>query len=402
MKLVSGIVDSGFFAQSALSAEVATKDSLGRNISETYLTGVDQVISSYATATNVNSAIITNLNGLELSARKAWNAQTAYYDSNGINLANATNSAKSGYAASAWINAHSSDYQTITGMTAYQPVGSYLTADALDNVSGDWNEVSAKLDTTAFSDVSGSFLTAHQDISNKLDTTAFSDVSGSFLTAVPEGYATEQWVGEQGYLTAHQSLEGYLQDSDLGIVNDKITAISGVELSAGTELEFEYDAADNISAINNSAISTTPAQPLYAKSPLYFDVTGTSSYIGWRPDETEILDSTAASAFTLKEPLTAFNEIHVKIRWWDKVPDCYYNVERFSTAKMSLSWTYFDNISDPSPLELAGASWTSTNGTNYTLEAGFAKVFATGSTAISNFTHDAYPISILGIGRKEV
>lgn len=41
MKLVSGIVDSGFFAQSALSAEVATKDSLGRNISETYLTGVD-------------------------------------------------------------------------------------------------------------------------------------------------------------------------------------------------------------------------------------------------------------------------------------------------------------------------------------------------------------------------
>ena len=47
MKLVSGIVDSGFFAQSALSAEVATKDSLGRNISETYLTGVD--LSDYAT-----------------------------------------------------------------------------------------------------------------------------------------------------------------------------------------------------------------------------------------------------------------------------------------------------------------------------------------------------------------
>ena len=46
MKLVSGIVDSGFFAQSALSAEVATKDSLGRNISETYLTAVPE---GYAT-----------------------------------------------------------------------------------------------------------------------------------------------------------------------------------------------------------------------------------------------------------------------------------------------------------------------------------------------------------------
>ena len=185
------------------------------------------------------------------------------------------------------------------------------------------------------------------------------------------------------------------------IVDNKVTEISGVELSAGTSLEFEYDSADNISAINNSAISTTPSQALYAKSPLYFSATGTSSYIGWKPDETEILESTAASAFTLKEPLTAFDEIHVKLRWWDKVPDCYYNVERFSDTKMSLSWTYLDNISDPSPLELAGASWTSTNGTNYTLEAGFAKVFATGSSAISNFTHAAYPISILGINRNE-
>lgn len=54
MKLVSGIVDSGFFAQSALSAEVATKDNLGRNISETYLTGVD--LTDYATQEDIESA----------------------------------------------------------------------------------------------------------------------------------------------------------------------------------------------------------------------------------------------------------------------------------------------------------------------------------------------------------
>ncbi len=35
------------------------------------------------------------------------------------------------------------------------------------------------------------FLTAHQDISNKLDKTAFSTVSGNFLTAVPSEYVTE-------------------------------------------------------------------------------------------------------------------------------------------------------------------------------------------------------------------
>lgn len=47
------------------------------------------------------------------------------------------------------------------------------------------------------------FLTAHQDISNKLDTTAFSTVSGNFLTAHQSlvGYATEEWVEGKGYLT---------------------------------------------------------------------------------------------------------------------------------------------------------------------------------------------------------
>lgn len=45
-------------------------------------------------------------------------------------------------------------------------------------------QIDNKLDTTAFSTVSSTFLTAHQDISNKLDTTAFSTVSGTFLTAV--------------------------------------------------------------------------------------------------------------------------------------------------------------------------------------------------------------------------
>ena len=138
-------------------------------------------------------------------------------------------------------------YQTVEGMTAYQPVGDYLTADALDNVSGDWNNVSAKLDTTAFSDVSGTFLTAHQDISNKLDTTAFSDVSGSFLTAVPDTY---------------------LQNTDLSTEDGKVTAISGIPLSAGGEVPegvmsesgLEYNAVNEISGYNGSAIAQYGAE----------------------------------------------------------------------------------------------------------------------------------------------
>lgn len=56
---------------------------------------------------------------------------------------------------------------------------------------------------TTYQTNSASYLTAHQDISNKLDTTAFSTVSGTFLTAHQslDGYATEDWVTSQGYIT---------------------------------------------------------------------------------------------------------------------------------------------------------------------------------------------------------
>lgn len=150
--------------------------------------------------------------------------------------------------------------------------------------SATWNTVSDKLDTTAFSDVSGSFLTAHQDLSNyattaqvadKLDTTAFSTVSGDFLTAhqdisnlMPKSESANFYPmtgNPSGFLTAHQDLsdyqttagmtayqeagdyysasnpsgfisevpDTYLQNSDLTIVNNKITEISGVPISAG-------------------------------------------------------------------------------------------------------------------------------------------------------------------------
>lgn len=193
----------------------------------------------------------------------------------------------------------SANFYPMTGnpsgfLTAHQDLSDYATTAQLAD----------KLDTTAFSDVSGTFLTAHQDISNKLDTTAFSDVSGSFLTAVPDTY---------------------LQNTDLTVVDNKITEISGVQLSAGTELEFEYDSADNISAINNSAISTTPSQALYAKSPLYAGISGTSSFIC--VDESKLYNETVlytvpnstytATSWNLSEPLTNFKYFEIDFKFND-------------------------------------------------------------------------------------
>jgi hypothetical protein len=170
MKLVSGIVDSGFFAQSALSAEVATKDSLGRNISETYLTGVDLT-----------------------------------------------------------------PYQTVEGMTAYQPAGAYLTtADSANFYPMNENP--------------SGYLTAHQSLADyqlTADMTGYLTTgdSANFLTAVPAG-------------TMNESAFGY-------DANDKISGYNGSAFAGGSDVPegvmvesgLEYNAINQISGYNGSAIA---------------------------------------------------------------------------------------------------------------------------------------------------
>jgi len=121
---------------------------------------------------------------------------------------------------------------SVTGLQPsgnYQSAGNYVSASELENLQpkGDYysasnpsgfltnEDITGKLDTTAFSTVSGDFLTAvpseyvtentlQSGLSSKLDSTAFSTVSGDFLTAHQslDDYATEQWVENKGYLTA--------------------------------------------------------------------------------------------------------------------------------------------------------------------------------------------------------
>ena len=75
-------------------------------------------------------------------------------------------------------------------------------------------DISNKLDTTAFSDVSGSFLTSHQDISNKMDKSE----SANFypMTGNPSRFLTE-----------HQSLDGY---ATINYVDTEIGKIGSFEV----------------------------------------------------------------------------------------------------------------------------------------------------------------------------
>lgn len=94
----------------------------------------------------------------------------------------------------------------VISVTGLQPAGNYVTSSKFNSYSAQQQkELNNKLNTSAFSTVSGTFLTAHQsldgyvttaDLEDKLDTTAFSTVSGTFLTA-------------------HQSLTAYAKIEDI-------------------------------------------------------------------------------------------------------------------------------------------------------------------------------------------
>ena len=173
-----------------------------------------------------------------------------------------------------------SNTATIIGVSGGQGgAGDPEVNDLVHANSATWNDVSAKLNTTAFSTVSGNFLTAIPDeystkdyvqssVSSKLDSTAFSTVSGSFLTAhqTLEGYATtgdvESAVSSKldttvfstvsgSFLTAHQDLSEYATTVELA---DKLdtTAFSDV---SGSFLTAHQDISNKLDTTAFSTVS---------------------------------------------------------------------------------------------------------------------------------------------------
>lgn len=137
-----------------------------------------------------------------------------------------------------------------------------------------------------------------------------------------------QAISQGNYILQAPPASSYMNLSGLEYDGDKISGYAGSAFKAGTELEFEYDSADNISAINSSAISTTPSQALYAKSPLFAGVSGTSSFIGINSadlarmlgvDETVLYSGNLSQgnkdSIPLSEPITNFEKFKVYGAW---------------------------------------------------------------------------------------
>lgn len=163
--------------------------------------------------------LIDQLNNSGLFAQSAYSAGIATCDSDG-NIITAT------YLTGVDLTPYQTtadmiNYQTVSGMTAYATTG----------------DVANKLDTTAFGDVSGTFLTAHQSL---------------------DDYATTAWVDSQGYLTAHQPISA----DEWNNVYDTVNVYSGSWTGSESSPTASVDSNGSIDIVSSN-------------NTVYFDVNGT-------------------------------------------------------------------------------------------------------------------------------
>jgi len=161
--------------------------------------------------------------------------------------------------------------------------GSYLTADALDNVSSTWNTVTDKLNTTAFSTVSASFLTAHQSLPNSANwNDTYNTVNGNSATwnstydTVHDNSAS--WSGSEVSVTSPRGTINVNGDQIEGTNSAVITG------TAGGYVEYLLTANNHIdttpAALTNGTLETmqtggTLVIPVQGGDPsLYITVTG--------------------------------------------------------------------------------------------------------------------------------
>ena len=105
--------------------------------------------------------------------------------------------------------------------------------------SGSYNDLSdtptIPTKTSELQNDSG-YLTEHQDLTNY----ATKDDIPSL-----NGYAAEQWVGEQGYFTEHQDLSGYATKTQLSEVSEKVAENTNNILNINNSLMYHNAGSHN-------------------------------------------------------------------------------------------------------------------------------------------------------------
>lgn len=248
-------------------------------------------------------------------------------------------------------------------------------------------------------------------VNDKLDTTAFGDVTGTFLTAVPDTY---------------------LQNTDLEITDNKITGISGIPLAAGDELPsgvmntsaLEYNAVNEISGYNGSAIAQYGAEKQWlvhddtlvhaansAQYALGVNLSAVAQLLG--VDETVLYNNftgrpiTIGSYIDLSESPLNFTEIAIYLNGsgptgnnmangYERVP-----AEQLSSTNiLEFVKEFAGSVGNTDSVHDIGCGYSGTSGTRWTKWYGYSYNVQNKNVDFNNNTH-LNIWKVVGIGRKQ-
>lgn len=205
----------------------------------------------------VNSAVTGAQGDVEVNTYVHNNSAT-------IDVVNTTVQSDSGKWDDTYTNYSNNSASYLTDASQFYPMNSnpsgYLTEET------DWTNTIKEASANAFNEATALIPPAFDPtyisgvIDNKLDTTAFSDVSGTFLTAHQslDGYATTAWVDSQGYLTAHQPISA----DEWNNVYDTVNVYSGSWTGSESSPTASVDSHGSIDIVSSN-------------NTVYFDVNGT-------------------------------------------------------------------------------------------------------------------------------
>lgn len=246
MNIISGIGESGFLANSAFSAGIATKDSNGNDITATYLTGVDltpyqttagmtayQVAGDYYSASNP-SGFVTSGELPDPVTIGVQEGDTLDTDYDGLKIVKSTANGNE------HINLHkkSTDQWLIHGGLVPTSPGSnkYLVTD--DSGAMHWDNKSALAYDSAF-EQSGGYITAYNGsafkagdelpsgvmVESGLEYNAVNEISGYNGSAIAQYGAEKQWLQHDDTLVHAANSAQYA----LGVNLSAVAQLLGVD-----------------------------------------------------------------------------------------------------------------------------------------------------------------------------
>ena len=178
---------------------------------------------------------------------------------------------------------------TDTGVHAQGPAGQ--DGDVAGQIQADWNQSDntqvsyirnkptipvVPTNVSSFTNDAG-YLTSHQDISGKVNSSDLATVAttGDYddlinKPTIPSlsGYATETWVGQQGYLTSHQDISGKANSADLATVatSGSYDDLSDKPTIPAAQIQSDWNESDTTSKAYISNKPTIPTIPTNVSS----------------------------------------------------------------------------------------------------------------------------------------